>query len=152
MAFQQKHPHVFPKGCSVHWCFLGTDAARTWRNGAGGWWVESPALIRGEGGLQLEGPAKAVSEKELQGSGHLGLTRLPRKATSNTSNACDTISPVLRAQLAFSYFSPQSCKLSVIMIPWYWQSSKMAPRSLFPGVPTLCNPWDCECDGFHSPD
>lgn len=44
-------------------------------------------------------------------------------------------------------FSWQFCKVSVV-IPWYRQSSKMAQRSLVPGVHTLHNPQDREVMDF----
>ena len=72
-----------------------------------GWRVMrgQPGSDVGRGRFQLEGSTEALSVREFQGSGHLGLTGLPRKTTSNISHVCYVISPVLRAQLAFSYFS-----------------------------------------------
>lgn len=72
-----------------------------------GWRVMrgEPVSDMGRERFQLEGPTEALSVREFQGSGRLGLMGLPRKTTSNTSRVCCVISLVLRAQLAFSHFS-----------------------------------------------
>ena len=62
-----------------------------------------PGSDVGRGCISAGGAAKAVSEKESQGAGPFGLTRLPKKATSDTLNACHVISPLHRAPLALSY-------------------------------------------------
>lgn len=59
-------------------------------------------LMWGEGRLQLEGPANALSGKEFQQLGHLETQSLPRKARSNTWNASYVMSTMLRAQQALS--------------------------------------------------
>lgn len=65
-------------GCSIHWRFPGVHAVVTWQDGLedGGWRAE---LMWGESGLQLEGPAKAISGKEFQQLGQLG-TQSARKS------------------------------------------------------------------------
>lgn len=63
------HPLVLPG----HPCHLNVVG---W-----GWKVMcgEPGSEAGRGRFQLEGPAEALSVREFQGSGRLGLTGLPRK-------------------------------------------------------------------------
>lgn len=91
--------------------------------------MESPAPMWGEGRFQLTGPAKAVSEKEFQRSGHVGLISLPRKATSATWNASYVIDAMLRASRPYLNFHDNPTS-EVLLCPGAGRVLRWAPRSI----------------------
>ena len=101
MAFWQKYPHVL-----LEWVLDALPGHTCLEYGGmvleGGEWNQG--LMWGEGGFQLEAPAKVVSEKKFQVPGHIGFIHLPRRVTLSTSNVCYMIGTMIRAQHALSQF------------------------------------------------
>lgn len=137
-------------GCSIHWRFLGVHAVVTWQDGLGdgGWRAE---LMWGEGGLQLEGPAKAISGREFQQLGHLGTQSLPRKATSNTWDASYVMGTC--SGLSRPYLNSHNNRAREVLLLFLCEGGvlRWSLRSILLWTyPAL--PHDCSYHGFHPHD